>query len=285
MQKAVKILARFFLGERVEIIHPKSYKKRVLYKRSAYQPIPLVLILILTTTLTVLFFTKNPVNKNLPRDPHQKLIALIKRTDTLQRKIDSYKLYVKGISDILNDSVTAVYDSLIKKDVLIPIVTHPINQDSLAPSAKDLKFRKEIIKDHFKTVVTRDTKEKKEDKIILFPPVKGVITSKYSIEEDHFAIDIACNEGTPVKATMGGAVILSDWTADGGYILVLQHRQNILSIYKHNSKLYKKQGDIVKAGEVIAAAGDIGELSNGPHLHFELWINGYAVDPENYIYK
>ena len=128
-------------------------------------------------------------------------------------------------------------------------------------------------------------KKKRKIKSYYFLLVKGVITSKYSIEEDHFAIDIACNEGTPVKATMDGAVVLSDWTADGGYIMVLQHRQNILSIYKHNSKLYKKQGDIVKAGEVIAAAGDIGELSNGPHLHFELWINGYAVDPENYIYQ
>ncbi len=116
-----------------------------------------------------------------------------------------------------------------------------------------------------------------------FTPTKGIITSRFNIMENHFGIDIATPKNEAVKATLEGTVIFSGWTLETGYIIGLQHERNFISMYKHNSVLLKKQGDKVIAGEPIAISGESGELSTGPHLHFELWENGTAVNPEEYI--
>jgi len=86
-----------------------------------------------------------------------------------------------------------------------------------------------------------------------------------------------------VNATLDGTVIFSDWTVETGYVIGIQHKGNYISVYKHNSVLLKNQGSFVKAGEPIAIVGESGELSSGPHLHFELWYNGTPVDPKEYI--
>jgi murein DD-endopeptidase MepM/ murein hydrolase activator NlpD len=118
---------------------------------------------------------------------------------------------------------------------------------------------------------------------VLFPPVNGTISAGYSIEDKHFAVDISVPKDTPVKAVADGTVIFAEWTADTGYVLILEHSQALISVYKHNQSLNKSQGDLVKAGEVIATAGNTGEYSTGTHLHFELWSKGYPVNPTNFI--
>ena len=117
----------------------------------------------------------------------------------------------------------------------------------------------------------------------MFPPVKGTISDKYRPEDRHFATDIAVTINTPVKAVADGTVIFSEWTVETGYVMIIAHEQQLLSVYKHNASLTKNQGDLVKSGEVIALSGNSGEYTTGPHLHFELWSNGYPVDPENFI--
>jgi len=104
----------------------------------------------------------------------------------------------------------------------------------------------------------------------------------FNPDKKHYAVDIAVPKDTPVKAVYDAVVLFSEWSADTGYVIVLDHGK-FVSVYKHNATVFKKQGDKVKAGEVIALAGSEGEESTGPHLHFELWINGIAVDPEQYF--
>lgn len=118
---------------------------------------------------------------------------------------------------------------------------------------------------------------------VLFPPATGNISQSYDPQNKHFAVDIVLNENDPVKAVAEGTVIFSEWTADTGYVIIIEHPYRLLSAYKHNSSLSKMQGDTVFAGEVIATAGDTGELSTGFHLHFEIWIDGYPMNPENFI--
>lgn len=118
---------------------------------------------------------------------------------------------------------------------------------------------------------------------VLFPPATGNISQSYDPQNKHFAVDIVQNENDPVKAVAEGTVIFSEWTADTGYVIIIEHPYRLLSAYKHNSSLSKMQGDTVFAGEVIATAGDTGELSTGFHLHFEIWIDGYPMNPENFI--
>ncbi len=116
-----------------------------------------------------------------------------------------------------------------------------------------------------------------------FVPVKGIVTNGFDPENGHLAIDIVAQKNEPILATLEGTVTLATWSLTEGYIIMIQHNYNIVSIYKHNSSLLKKVGDHVTAGEPIAIIGNTGELSTGPHLHFELWYNGTPINPEDYI--
>jgi len=118
---------------------------------------------------------------------------------------------------------------------------------------------------------------------VLFAPVKGTISEGYNPKEKHFAVDIVTVKDAPVKAAADGTVIFAEWTADTGYVVIIEHANNLISVYKHNASLSKEQGELVKAGEVVATAGNTGDLSTGPHLHFELWRDGYPINPTNFI--
>ncbi|MFV0530898.1 MAG: peptidoglycan DD-metalloendopeptidase family protein [Flavobacteriales bacterium] len=290
------IVKKLFLGKQEIITDPITSEEKVLYKSSLFRFFIWFFVFGILIFFGTLYFTRNlnytifsnkefaEIQSKNPEISKEATIRLLKRTDSLSEELEKYQLYVNSISDVIDGKVTASYDSLVKEEHLIPIADHKLDKDSIAPSKQDIDFRAEIIEDGFSTVAVKtDDLKNSDDKIVLFPPVKGIITSKYDIGDEHLAIDIACNEGEPIKAIMNGFVVFSDWTSGGGYVLVLQHKQNIISVYKHNSQLYKKQGDIVQSGDVIATAGSSGELSTGPHLHFELWIEGYAVDPETYI--
>ena len=116
-----------------------------------------------------------------------------------------------------------------------------------------------------------------------FKPLDGIITSPFNAMEKHYGIDIVASHNEAVKAVLDGTVIISSWTLETGYVILLQHKGNILSVYKHCATLLKQEGELVKAGEPIAIAGNSGEDTSGPHLHFELWYNGSPVNPVNYI--
>jgi murein DD-endopeptidase MepM/ murein hydrolase activator NlpD len=116
-----------------------------------------------------------------------------------------------------------------------------------------------------------------------FPPVKGTLTNRFDPIKKHYGVDIVADANEPVKATLDGTVVLSNFTSETGYVIGIQHSNNLFSLYKHNSALLKKAGDFVKAGDVVAIIGNSGELSEGPHLHFELWFNGSALNPQQYI--
>ncbi|HPG32806.1 MAG: M23 family metallopeptidase [Lentimicrobiaceae bacterium] len=120
-------------------------------------------------------------------------------------------------------------------------------------------------------------------KLNFFTPLKGSVTNKFNASQQHYGVDIAAARNEAVKSTYDGTVIFSEWTAETGHVIAIQHAGNVVSVYKHNSVLLRKQGAFVKAGESIAIVGESGEYSTGPHLHFELWINGSPVDPENYM--
>jgi murein DD-endopeptidase MepM/ murein hydrolase activator NlpD len=116
-----------------------------------------------------------------------------------------------------------------------------------------------------------------------FTPLKGTITSRYDASQKHYGIDIVSNANEVIKSALDGTVVIANFTSETGYVIGIQHPNNIFTFYKHNSALLKKVGDFVKAGEVVAIIGSTGEHSNGPHLHFELWYNGSPVNPIEFI--
>jgi murein DD-endopeptidase MepM/ murein hydrolase activator NlpD len=119
--------------------------------------------------------------------------------------------------------------------------------------------------------------------LFFFTPIEGVITTAFNVKMEHYGVDIVAKENEPIKCIADGMVIFDTWTVETGWVIAIQHNRNLVSIYKHNATLFKKAGDVVTAGEVIAIMGNSGELSTGPHLHFELWYEGNAVNPENFI--
>lgn len=119
--------------------------------------------------------------------------------------------------------------------------------------------------------------------LFFFAPLKGEISAPFDPKSGHMGIDVVSKENEAVKSTLDGTVVLATWTYDAGYVIAVQHTSNLMSFYKHNSVLLKKQGDAVKAGEVLAIVGNSGELTTGPHLHFELWLDGRPVNPEEYV--
>jgi len=117
-----------------------------------------------------------------------------------------------------------------------------------------------------------------------FPPVKGIISGRFDLRTKHFGTDIVSKPKAVVSSVLDGTVIFTGWTMETGYVIEIQHSNNIVSIYKHNASLLKETGDLVRAGETISVIGDSGELyTSGPHLHIEIWYKGSPLDPEKHI--
>jgi murein DD-endopeptidase MepM/ murein hydrolase activator NlpD len=119
--------------------------------------------------------------------------------------------------------------------------------------------------------------------IHFFPPIKGLVTNSFNGIVNHYGTDVVAGANEVVKSTLDGTVIMATWTLETGWVIQVQHNNNLISIYKHNAELLKRVGDFVKVGEPIAIIGNSGELTTGPHLHFELWYNGIPLNPEDYI--
>jgi len=116
-----------------------------------------------------------------------------------------------------------------------------------------------------------------------FTPVKGIITGEFSPADGHFGVDLVAGPNEVVKAVLDGTVTMSTWTLETGYVIQIQHDYELISVYKHNATLFKSVGEKVAAGDAIAIVGNSGELTTGPHLHFELWHDRVPLNPADYI--
>ncbi len=238
----------------------------------------LAIALVALTTLLIVF---TPLKEYIPGYSSsalkKKAIALTLKTDSLQHIVDVNEKYYLSISKVLSGDIKA---QDVSKDSIIQAVKIEASEVNLEPNKQDSLLRDIVDKEDKYSVF--DT-AKKSSNLILFPPVNGSISEAFNVEDKHYAIDLVVAENAPVKATADGTVIFSSFTTDTGYVIILEHNNALISVYKHNSKLLKKQGDLVKAGEVIATSGNSGDLTTGPHLHFELWSDGYPVNPNNFI--
>lgn len=207
----------------------------------------------------------------------KKATELNYKTDSLQQVINLNEQYYASIKRVLTGDVDTVE---FNKDSIIDAATIDAGELNLRPSKEDSLLRDIVDKEDKFNVFESGLST---TNFVLFPPVNGSISEAYNIKEKHYAVDVVVAKDTPVKATADGTVIFAEWTSQTGYVAIIEHSNDLISVYKHNASLTKQQGDLVKAGEVIALAGNSGELSTGPHLHFELWNKGYPVNPTNFI--
>jgi murein DD-endopeptidase MepM/ murein hydrolase activator NlpD len=234
-----------------------------------------IFLIALTTMIIVLTPLKEYIQGYSSTELKKDATNLVYKVDSLQNVLSVNDLYIENIQQILKGEIKRV---TFDRDSAFTQLQ--IEKIDFAPSAVDSAFREEVEQEDRFSVFEQ---AKKSDDINFTSPIKGDVTDNYNAKEKHFAIDIAVDKDSPVKAVADGTVIFTGFTANTGYVILLEHSQGFISVYKHNASIYKTQGELVKIGEVIASAGSTGALSTGPHLHFELWENGYPVNPSNYI--
>lgn len=210
------------------------------------------------------------------------IVSLTFKTDSLENALSQRSLWLDDISRAVNGSI----DSNRTKTPAITRHTDTTVQIG-EPSDEEKQLRKDVEEDENYSLSYKLDKKggvsAQLNEFHFFPPVAGYITDEYDPRKDHFGLDIAAPSEAPVKATLDGTVVSAGWNAETGYVLAIQHKDNLISIYKHNAKIFRNVGNFVKAGDVIATVGSTGELSSGPHLHFELWHNGNSLNPKDYV--
>jgi murein DD-endopeptidase MepM/ murein hydrolase activator NlpD len=238
-----------------------------------------IVILAMTMMAVVIFFTplKHLVPGYAEPSQHPDYIKLTKKMAALESELESYKLYYENFNKLISLADSSAPPTVKYTPKIQPSETE--DNTATAVSMEDTLSNSSTPVN----VSPKSSRLNPADYRFLMPPISGVISSYFDPEKDHLGVDILAPHDTPVKAIWDGHVILADWTLETGYTIGIQHSDNMVSFYKHNASLLKKNGAFVRAGEAIAIIGNTGKLTSGPHLHFELWLQGKPVDPTNYI--
>ncbi|MBX7095365.1 MAG: M23 family metallopeptidase [Flavobacteriales bacterium] len=284
-EKRRKAMKKLRLKYRLVILDEGSFAEKFSLRLSPLNLfIWLGMFALLLIGLTTMLIAYTPLREFIPGYPdgseREALIDNRIKVDSLEAELVKYERYVKNIQGILNGdriSDTLVEDSPEKNYANINFELSPA--DSVLRQKIEAEEKYEIRSGQNNIVLSNDNMYG----IFFFTPLQGEITQSFNKREGHFGIDISAPSADGIKATLDGTVVFADWSSDGGHEIHIQHSNNLVSVYKHNAVLLKKTGDVVKAGDVIAIAGNSGELSDGPHLHFELWHRGKPIDPQNYL--
>lgn len=268
---------------RLSIYNDQTYEEVLVLRLSRLNVITVVgsLAVLLIAIVTILIaFT--PIREFIPGYPdgntRRNIVHNALKVDSMEREIQQWRNYLGNLHAILRGENPNNFESL-------PDTSVRYKEISFTRSLEDSLLRLQIEEEELYNLSVFDNKKDGDSfsSIHFFPPVKGVITNSFNILQNHFGIDIVASPNEVVVAIADGTVIFANWTLETGYVIQVQHENNLLSVYRHNSKLLKRSGSKIKAGEAIAIIGNSGELTTGPHLHFELWHNGNPINPEKYI--
>lgn len=281
-KKKKKFAKKLLHKYRLVVLNEDTFEERFaikLTRLNVFVIVMLTAIILIAGTTFLIAFTS--LREFIPGYSSAKLkkqaTELNFKTDSLQQVLALNQQYYASIKRVLSGDVKTVE---FNRDSIIDAANKDVNSRNFLRTKEDSLLREKVDKEDkynlFESVISKSN-------FVLFPPVNGTISEGYNIKTKHYAVDIIVAKDTPVKATADGTVIFAEWTSETGYVLIIEHNQELISVYKHNASLTKQQGDLVKAGEVIAMAGNTGEYTTGPHLHFELWSKGYPVNPTNFI--
>tara|TARA_B100001057_G_scaffold185342_1_gene186061 strand:+ start:572 stop:1429 length:858 start_codon:yes stop_codon:yes gene_type:complete len=265
---------------RFVILNEDSYEEKLSYKLTGLNIFLLmsflaVLIIGVTTSLIAFTSLKEYIPGYDSTELRTKAVKNIETLDSLTQVIYSNQGFINSIGGVITGET-------LKEEIIIEKidVEKVFNNKNLKTNKEDSILRKIVEKeDKFNAL---DSAVKKVD-FVLFSPVVGKVTSGFDFGTKHFGIDVALPLKTPVKAVAGGTVVFAEWTVQTGFVIILKHTFGLTSIYKHNDSGIIKQGDLIEPGQVIAFSGNTGELTSGPHLHFELWREGNPINPLDYI--
>ena len=272
-----------WLSKRVQIIfrNKRDFKDISLFEFSNFSLISYITIFFVLS-FSISFFLSTTILKSffdprfLEQKANEELIRLSNSIDSLSLQAEIKDQYIENIMIILNGGENK------NNEENLPGKTFKPKDLTNDYSVIDSFFRKE-----FESTVSSSNLIGNggiNQDFLLMPPVSsGIVLSVYDPLNNHFGVDFVCNKEEPIKATFDGTVLMSSWTKDSGYVISIIHPNNLISVYKHNSKVFVKTGQSVSTGDVISIIGDTGEFSSGPHLHFELWMDGKSINPSEFI--
>lgn len=238
----------------------------------------MALSLFLVNTLLTQWFDP----RHAQMEANKKLYELSVKVDSLSQEVDEKDNFIKNFQRVLSGDTTDAFNSY-ERNISNNnnSLTDEVNVAKLSPI--DSQFRQEFEQTDLSILNFGNASYNELQELFFFSPINGFISAPYKVKEGHYGVDVVAKKNEPVKCVADGTVIMASWTQDSGYVIAIQHRGNLISVYKHNAELLKKVGNFVNAGEIISIIGNTGELTDGPHLHFELWYNGNSVNPEEFV--
>jgi Membrane proteins related to metalloendopeptidases len=248
-----------------------------------------------TAIMVTMLIIWTPLKRYIPgygdftRD--SEIAELSSKVKGLENEIEAHRRYNENFRKILTGDLADITEEAVKKqgkpDNFVDTLPNDIDRipedEALRAAVASGTFTTDPNAAPPKALSPRWSATCPSNSLFFIPPVSGEITAPFDLRKSHFGLDVAAPKNTAIKATADGTVVSAGYTVETGYSIAVQHPNNVLTIYKHNSVLLRREGDVVKAGEAIAIIGNSGESSTGPHLHFELWHKGRAVDPALYI--
>ncbi len=244
-----------------------------------------VILLIAGVTVLIAFTGLREYIPGYPTGEERNMIMRnLQRTDSLMGEVALRDNMLNNLRAVLNDELP---ESAWKRDSTTVMTAQTLANLNNGKSQSEKDFiskldnvaKYDVIEEGLRNVEM----DSELESMFFFSPLKGLISDHFNVNIGHMGVDVVAAEGTPIMSTLDGTVIFSEWTVQTGYVIMIQHDNQLVSVYKHNSRLLKYEGSRVRAGEAIAIIGDSGEFSNGAHLHFEMWYRGAPLDPENYI--
>ena len=238
---------------------------------------------IVLVLLVILLIAYTGLREYIPGYPdgneRRLMVRNVQRVDSLINEINKRDKFFESIKTVVQGEVPP------SEEEESNFSTGKPQQVNFEKSKEDQAFREQVEAEEKYNLSVLESGEKipELNQIYFYSPLKGIVVKKFREGESHYGVDIVSKPGETVLSIMSGTVIFSGWTVETGYSIMIQHSSNLISAYKHNSKLLKKAGQKVAAGEAIANVGNSGELTTGPHLHFELWYQGSPVNPTEYI--
>lgn len=275
-------LNRWLATYRFVILNEQSYEETFSYKLNrlnVFLFFSVSILLLIVSTFLVISYT--PLKEYIPgydsSELRRKAIMNNYKLDSIQEKLMRNQRYIIAVSEVL------------RGDLDIYELEQRVNSDTIYSNKSLLEFKTSEADSLLRIEVESDEKynitQTGEDKslLTLFKPISGKVTQNHDPTTRHYAVDIATKLNTPVRATTEGVVVFSGWSDDAGYVVIIDHPYDLLSVYKHNSSISVSQGEVVEQGQVIAFSGNSGMNTTGPHLHFEIWSNGFSLNPEEFI--
>ena len=265
---------------RLVIQEEKTYKEKFKLKLSRANVFLMgtfISLIIVSITTSIIFFT--PVREYIPGYDTTKMrtqaINNLERLDSLINQFSINENYLEAVFQTINgEDYKNIYTNESQR------ISVDLSELDMSLRVEDSILRKVVEREDKFNVIESETQTLNLE---MSPPVRGIIIESFDVSIKHYGIDIVLKEQTPVKAVADGIVLLSEWTIDSGHTVIVYHKDQLTSVYKHNYLSKVKTGDYVKQGQVVALSGNTGELTSGPHLHFELWDSNGPINPEDFI--